>query len=378
MNSSKQFIKIYSISRVIVKDLARPLALSLASAIFLLGTLNAQDLEKNITDGPYLFIEGDGYKARWIKDGQVQEETFTREESKRFDPGLRAFESSYLNREIIRDSVTDYQGVNRLAALSDIHGQIDVLIPLLQNHGIIDKDENWAYGDSHFVITGDVTDRGPYVTEVLWFLYKLEQQAEAAGGRVHLLLGNHEVMVMNADLRYIHERYNQTTELLGLTYDELYGPQTVLGQWLRSKPVTISINNILFAHGGLSREVATGQFGLAKLNRVFWNRILDKTRQEQKADAEANLLRGSAGPTWHRGYFRDSTVSIATMDSILSYFGKEHIVVGHTSQKEVQSRFGGRLFAVDSSMKYGKSGEILIVEDGEFWRGLYDGTRLKF
>ena len=253
-----------------------------------------------------------------------------------------------------------------------------MLIPLLQNHGIIDNDENWAFGDSHFVITGDVTDRGPYVTEVLWFLFKLEQQAEAAGGRVHLLLGNHEVMVMNADQRYIHERYNQTTELLGLAYDELYSSQTVLGQWLRSKPVAISVNNILFAHGGFSRELVAGEYTLEKLNQVFWAHILDKTRDEQKAHTEASWLRGSAGPTWNRSYFRDSTVNIATMDSILSYFDKEHIVVGHTSQSEIQSRFGGRLFVVDSSMKYGKSGEILIVEDGKFWRGLFDGTRVEF
>ena len=71
---------------------------------------------------------------------------------------------------------------------------------------VIDTDLTWSFGDGHLVIVGDVFDRGPNVTECLWLIYRLEQEASAAGGAVHFLLGNHELMVMRGDLRYLNER----------------------------------------------------------------------------------------------------------------------------------------------------------------------------
>ena len=99
-----------------------------------------------------------------------------------------------------------FTNINKIAALSDIHGQYDLVIKLFKNNKIIDDNLNWIFGDGHLVITGDIFDRGDTVNEVLWFIYKLEAQAENNGGRVHYLLGNHEYMIFYNDLRYIHEK----------------------------------------------------------------------------------------------------------------------------------------------------------------------------
>ena len=62
---------------------------------------------------------------------------------------------------------------------------------------------------------------------------EFEIQAKKKGGFVHILLGNHEYMVFQNDLRYIHSKYHKTPFLLGIEYKELYGKNTVIGKWLR-------------------------------------------------------------------------------------------------------------------------------------------------
>ena len=69
--------------------------------------------------------------------------------------------------------------------------------------GVIDADFNWSGGKTHLVSLGDLLDRGPESRKVVELLMKLDGQAEKAGGAVHLALGNHEVMVMTGDLRYV-------------------------------------------------------------------------------------------------------------------------------------------------------------------------------
>ena len=96
----------------------------------------------------------------------------------------------------------------------------------------------------------------------------LEIQAKKKGGFVHFLLGNHEYMVFQNDLRYIHSKYHKTPFLLGIEYKELYGKNTVIGRWLRSKSTIIKINDIIFTHGGISKEFFSSvDFDLEKINK---------------------------------------------------------------------------------------------------------------
>ena len=71
------------------------------------------------------------------------------------------------------------------------------------------------------------------MTKTLWFLYGLERQAEAAGGKVHVVLGNHEIMVLVNDLRYVSQKELAISEGHGIPYAGLFdGRSSVLGKWL--------------------------------------------------------------------------------------------------------------------------------------------------
>src|SRR5512139_706819 len=89
----------------------------------------------------------------------------------------------------------------RVVAVGDVHGAFDQFIAILQAAEIVDADGHWAGGNTHFVQTGDLVDRGPDSRKVLDLMMRLEPEAEKAGGRVYPLLGNHEVAVMLGDVR---------------------------------------------------------------------------------------------------------------------------------------------------------------------------------
>ena len=98
-----------------------------------------------------------------------------------------------------------FSGVDRIVALSDIHGAYDAVVVTRQQAGVIAEDLSWDGGETHLVITGDLLDRGPGSRQVMDLIMRLEREAERAGGRVHLLLGNHEVMNLIGDVRYVSD-----------------------------------------------------------------------------------------------------------------------------------------------------------------------------
>ena len=97
-----------------------------------------------------------------------------------------------------------FSQVGKVIAFGDLHGDYEQYEMLLVENGLVDEELKWIAGDVHFVQLGDVTDRGPDSLKIIRHLMKLEKQARKAGGRVHVLIGNHEAMNVQADLRYVH------------------------------------------------------------------------------------------------------------------------------------------------------------------------------
>jgi hypothetical protein len=91
----------------------------------------------------------------------------------------------------------------RIVAFGDVHGAFDQMFRLLRELQIVDASGNWSAGTTHLVSLGDLLDRGPQSRKVMDLLMKLQPQALAAGGRVHVVLGNHELMNLTGDLRYV-------------------------------------------------------------------------------------------------------------------------------------------------------------------------------
>ena len=164
-----------------------------------------------------------------------------------------------------------FKNVDSLFVVGDVHGRYNELINLLQKSQIIDIDLKWIAGKSHLVFLGDLFDRGNDVTKVLWFIYELEQKAELAGGKVHLVLGNHEIMTMTKDLRYISAKESTIAGVYKIKYDYMFHPtKSFLGSWLSSKPSVLKIDKNLLAHGGV---VDLGTNSIPKFNQTVHSYI---------------------------------------------------------------------------------------------------------
>jgi hypothetical protein len=301
----------------------------------------------------------------------------------------------------------EYQGVERVVAVGDVHGAYDRYVEILRAAGILDDRARWIAGRTHLVQLGDVVDRGADSRKVLDLLEDLENQARRAGGEVHVLLGNHEIMRMLGDLRYVSNgEYDafattESAELrrrslqmlsreeraavphdLPLGYMEMraaFGRNGEYGRWLRRLNTVVRLNDVVFVHGGLSPDTA----------RMPCKVINDTVRRELTSDIDRtraaplqSLAASPDGPLWYRGLSTESAEVAPKLDEILEKQKAKAIVVGHTIQRNgrIQVLFGGNVFAVDTGMQpaYVPNGRpsALDIKDGVFSAVYTDGREV--
>ncbi|MFZ6679382.1 metallophosphoesterase [Undibacterium sp. Tian12W] len=334
-----------------------------------------------INDGPYAFYQSPnqpdkgGLDVNWICNDQLQKQSFSTSANISLPAAC-----GYPQALTIRPAETAFPATikfktDKFAAISDIHGQFDLMLKLLQANGIINQDWQWTYGKGHLVITGDVLDRGPKVTEALWLLYALEAQASAAGGGVHLLLGNHEAISMAGDVRYLNKKYAAVAQHLNISYQQMFDNSSVLGRWLRSKPVIVQVNDMLFMHGGLHPDHQNLNMSLQQVNEKYRS-TLGLSKAQIKTDDVLSWLYGSIGPLWYRGYFNAPKLPVADLDKMLQQLKLERIVVGHTTMDGVYSHYQGKVISIDSGIKGGVKGEILFWEKGQLSKAGVDGQKV--
>jgi len=168
--------------------------------------------QSSIQDGPYVFWTENGAVVQYInKDITVSKRIYKGDKIKipySVDDFSKTYEIFAIPPVPSSDKFTEVQ---KIFAISDIHGKFDQMIKLLKGNDIVDGNLNWSWGNGHLVIAGDVFDRGDKMTEALWFIHQLEKEAKRYGGCVHFVLGNHEVMVLRGDLRYVNEKYTRFT-----------------------------------------------------------------------------------------------------------------------------------------------------------------------
>jgi hypothetical protein len=249
----------------------------------------------------------------------------------------------------------------RLIALSDIEGNVRFLDAVLRQTGVVGADGRWAFGSGHLVVLGDSVDRGRDVFRVLWTLYRLAREASAAGGAVHVVLGNHEQYVLKGLLNRAHEDHRYALQRMsGLKGS--FASDTVIGEWLRRQPVMLKLGDTLFVHGGVSPKVTATGLDIATLNKTsrdYWVR--------RSTDAATDAVFGWSGLTQYRGYLsaqpRYPLATQREVDEMLARYGARRIVVGHTKVAAVMARYAGRVWAINVNGDDARP-EVLAIEGG--------------
>jgi hypothetical protein len=292
-----------------------------------------------------------------------------------------------------------YTRVGKIVAVGDLHGDYDQYIRLLQQNKLIDRKLKWRGDDTHFVQLGDVTDRGPDSLKIIRHLQKLAKQANKAGGKVHVLVGNHEAMNIQTDLRYVHPgeyaalvtkkspklqgRYldlifrsllaanpelastrQETLRQLGkrfpLGYVEhrsLWEPGQELAKWYARRNTVVQLNDTIFLHGGLNPHQETFP-SLEEINSTI--------SKEFAPGGVPNLSSSESGPLWYRGLAKNPEVTeLPAVVRMLEHYSATRIVVAHSpTNGAVMPRFDGRIVLADVgiSKHYGSGLANVVIE----------------
>ncbi len=249
-----------------------------------------------------------------------------------------------------------WDGVGRVVAVGDVHGDLGQFTRILQGADLVDGDMNWIGGKTHLVQVGDVLDRGPDSRAIMDLIMVLEQQASLQGGCVHFLLGNHEVMLMKTDLRYVHQgeilSYGGMKEMV-----RALRPGGEYGGWLAEHNAAIRINNALFVHAGISEDYAS--VPVDSINELVRGEIARNW-------AEPSGILSSTGPVWFRGLASDrGSAILRVLEETLETNAADFIVIGHTVSIEgIATRFSGRVVMIDTGMSecYGGAAQYLELD----------------
>jgi hypothetical protein len=209
-----------------------------------------------------------------------------------------------------------WTGVERVVAVGDVHGAFDELVAVLADTGLIDGELRWVGGETHLVMLGDIADRGPRPRECFDLMIRLQHEAAEAGGRLHFLLGNHEVMNLMGDLRYVtdqdfasyvgrEDQAERKREIrrqmrlaaannsdprklrsqIGVSLPEGYfarrqafSPTGIYGRWLLEQEVLVVIDDVVFVHAGLPRSLL--ELDPDEINTVVMGELTDFLRAE--------------------------------------------------------------------------------------------------
>jgi len=254
----------------------------------------------------------------------------------------------------------------RLFAIGDIHGDIVGAIRLLEMMGLV-KRGKWVGGNATCVVVGDLMDRGKYTKKLLAWMMNLQGQAKEAGGRLVVLMGNHELMNIIGDYTYVSKE--DIDSFGGKENREVaLSHKTVVGEWLRTLPVVANINGYCFVHAGITHDVAklVKDKNVSVLNDIFH---ADPEKVDINEYMVSMSLKENEGILWDRTMIEYDDESYA---KLVHQLGVKGIVIGHTMAYEfgkakegcVGVLHGGKLAMIDTGISQGHLNAIEITDQG--------------
>ncbi|MFK7982068.1 MAG: metallophosphoesterase [Saprospiraceae bacterium] len=348
-------------------------------------------------DGPYLFKEKNKAKVIQVVKSANQYHILEEVVDLRDDITLNctvdnedrdAFTIPILKK--IKSPKSIHKQPEKLLAISDIEGNFNSFYSLLVANGVMDTAFNWTYGQGHLVLNGDFMDRGDNVTQVLWLIYKLEQAAQKAGGMVHFILGNHEVLNLEGKTNYVDKKYIKLAQKYAkkedkkAAYTQLMADNQELVKWMKSKNAMEKIGNTLFVHGGISPELIKAGFQINQINDIIRNRLNNGPSSNSLDRQDEDFLFASHGPLWYRGlatpyrnFYKKCTEK--EVNKALKHFRVKHISIGHTIANKVSLDYNGAIIRTDVShgdQKNSPTSQALLILDKQLFRVDGKGTKV--
>ena len=260
---------------------------------------------------------------------------------------------------------------NRIIVIGDLHGDMQTTLQSLKVARVIDEKNQWIGGDTVIVQVGDQIDRCRYdginecnkpgVTKfdensdlmILEFFTDLHNQAQLKGGAVYSLLGNHELMNVNGDMRYVSHKgitgFNNFKSK-DITIEDgmdarkyLFSPGNPISNFLAcTRQVALIIGSNLFVHAGILPHIAE-EYKIQDINQLMSLYLLNKLSDTKDYNKIFNNYESS--PLWtrtigklgleaYKSKYQTTAINNEVCDELLNPLTKnykvQNIYVGHT------------------------------------------------
>ncbi|KAK6914489.1 Calcineurin-like phosphoesterase domain, ApaH type [Dillenia turbinata] len=288
--------------------------------------------------------------------------------------------------------MTIYPSADRLVAIGDLHGDLQKSKQAFKIANLIDDSGKWIGGTTTVVQIGDVLDRGGDELRILYYLEKLKREAEKNGGRIITMNGNHEIMNVGGDFRYVTrsgldefkiwadwfrignsmkslcpglEKPSDLFEGIPLEfpgikkefYDGIrariaaFRPNGPISRRFLSKNVTaLVVGDSVFAHGGLMPEHVG--YGLEKINEEVGDYI-----NGLRGNSSPFCVRGRDSVVWLRRYSNEmeKDCDCSTLEHVLATIpGAKRMIMGHTIQESgINGVCSNRAIRIDVGLSKG-------------------------
>lgn len=340
-------------------------------------SIYAQEIKRDTfsyIDGPYVFYKEGKIIVKTLLDEEktLQIDTLFYKKQKKLrciDKNNTSFDFFLKDTILIPDY--EYKMPKKLITISDIEGNFQAFKTFLVNNKVVDKDLHWQFGKNHLVLNGDFFDRGNEVTQCLWLIYKLEQEAEQQGGKVHFILGNHDIMNMYGSIKYVYKKYTEIASILNKDYKKLYTDKTELGRWIVSKNIVHKIGKYLFVHAGISKKAVDLHLSIEQINNIPRSHYFSVQKSREIQDEKLQfLLSSKESPYWFRGIAKQE-VDIKEVEAVLKYYNAHKMVVGHTLVPNITYLYNKKVINIDTDHAKGKTKGLLIQSGKEYSIDIY-------
>eukprot|EP00189_Rhodosorus_marinus_P002514 CAMPEP_0113954460 /NCGR_PEP_ID=MMETSP0011_2-20120614/562_1 /TAXON_ID=101924 /ORGANISM="Rhodosorus marinus" /LENGTH=380 /DNA_ID=CAMNT_0000963585 /DNA_START=2386 /DNA_END=3529 /DNA_ORIENTATION=- /assembly_acc=CAM_ASM_000156 len=294
-------------------------------------------------------------------------------------------------REPDQENTTYFAAADRIIAVGDVHGDLGALRNVLKLSKLIGSNDEWVGGGTVLVQVGDLLDRGDQERAAFELLLKLREDAKKHGGAVHILHGNHEIMNVSLDFRYVtpggfvdfEPLADQANEKLGKLPPAISETIKGLPEFMRSRAwslrpggpfsnristnqLAIVIGDNVFVHGGLRPTHLAEPGALETMNSAC------RAWMQGRAEKPSSLKTGKS-PVWMRNYSLGSpkigSDECNTLQASLDLIPAKRMIVGHTPQQQgINAACAGKVWRIDTGMSaaYGGPPEALEITNGEY------------